>query len=198
MGYIGADVLTNERKGVAMAANQNRNNLYRTPYRTNGAAAYDVRTYRGNAAPEIQHPQLPEERRRPVRRVRVKARTAVSPFAVFGMLAAACLLVLVIFGYVQLYEATSQAGDLADQLESLTQENQLLHSEYEGKIDLAAIEERATRDLGMTQPTSSQTVYLNLAGSDRAEVLQEESSNPLTAVVNALKSSMESLVSYLS
>ena len=171
-----------------MAANQNRNNLYRTPYRTNGAAAYDVRAYRGNAAPEIQHPQLPEERRRPVRRVRVKARTAVSPFAVFGMLAAACLL----------YEATSQAGDLADQLESLTQENQLLHSEYEGKIDLAAIEERATRDLGMTQPTSSQTVYLNLAGSDRAEVLQEEPSNPLTAVVNALKSSMESLVSYLS
>ena len=119
-------------------------------------------------------------------------------WAVIVMLAAACLLVLVIFGYVQLYEATSQAGDLADQLESLTQENQLLHSEYEGKIDLAAIEERATRDLGMTQPTSSQTVYLNLAGSDRAEVLQEESSNPLTAVVNALKSSMESLVSYLS
>ena len=181
-----------------MAANQNRNHLYRNPYRTNGAAAYDVNAYRGNAAPEIQRPELPEEQRRPVRRVRIKAKTAVSPFAVVGMMAAACMLILVIFGYVQLYEATTAAGNLADDLKTLQQENQMLHSEYEGKIDLTAIEERAIQELGMTQPSSSQTVSLNLSGTDRAVVTQESTPNPLTAVIDAVKSSIESLVSYLS
>ena len=131
-----------------MATNQNRNQ-YRNLYRTNGAAAYDINAFRGTSAPEIQRPKLPEEQRRPVRRVRVKAKAAVSPFAVVGMMAAACMLVLVIFGYVQLYEATSEVGDLTSELSALQQENQMLQSEYEGKIDLAAIEERATKELGM-------------------------------------------------
>ena len=178
-----------------MASNPDRN-LYRTNYRTNGAAAYDL--YRGNAAPEIQRPGLPEEQRQPVRRVRVKARPVVTPFGVFGMLAAMCMLILVIFGYVQLYEATSLAGDLSDQLESITAENQSLRSEYEGRIDLAAIEERATTELGMAQPTAGQTVYLNLSGFDRAEVIQEESKGAFAMVVEAVKSSVENLVSYLS
>lgn len=181
-----------------MAARANSNNGDRTRYRTNGAAAYDVNRYRGTAAPQIQHPALPEEQRRPVRSVRVKAKAAVSPFGVIGMMAAVCMLVLVIFGYVQLYEATSVAGDLSDDLASLNQENQMLHSEYEGKIDLAGIETRATTELGMTQPSAGQNVYLNLSGTDRAVVMQKEVHNPLTAVVDAVKNSIESLVSYLS
>lgn len=181
-----------------MAANRNSDNLYRLPYRTNGAAAYDVHSYHGNTAPEIQRPGLPEEQRRPVRRIRVKAKTAVSPFAVFGMVAVACMLAMVIFGYVQLYEATSVAGELSTQLDALTTENQRLRSEYEGKIDLAAIEERAIQELGMSQPTANQTVYLNLSGTDRAVVMQEQSQNLLTSVVEAVKSSVEGMVSYLS
>lgn len=180
-----------------MATNQNRNQ-YRNLYRTNGAAAYDINAFRGTSAPEIQRPKLPEEQRRPVRRVRVKAKAAVSPFAVVGMMAAACMLVLVIFGYVQLYEATSEVGDLTSELSALQQENQMLQSEYEGKIDLAAIEERATKELGMVQPAANQIVCFNLSGSDRAVVVQEKSTNPLTTVIDALKSSVESLVSYLS
>ena len=176
-----------------MAANENRTNSI---YRTNGAAAYDVRTY-GNAAPEIQRPRLPQERRQPARKVRVKAKLAVSPFGVFGLMAAACMLVLVIFGYVQLYEATTEVSNLSDQLASLNEENQTLRTTYESKIDLSAIEKRAT-ELGMIQSGAGQTVYLNLSGSDRAEVLREEEQNGLASVFEAIKSSVESLVSYLS
>ena len=176
-----------------MAANEYRN---RVSYRTNGAAAYDIRAY-GNAAPEIQRPGLPQERRQPVRRVRVKAKLAVSPFGVVGILASACMLVLVIFGYVQLYEAKTQVSDLNDQLTALNAENQTLRSEYESKIDLSAIEKRAT-ELGMIQAGAGQTVYLNLSGSDRAEVLGEARANGLTSLFEAIKSSVESLVSYLS
>ena len=176
-----------------MAANEYRTNV---SYRTNGAAAYDVRTY-GNAAPEIQRPRLPQERRQPARRVRVKAKLAVSPFGILGIMAAACMMVLVIFGYVQLYEAKTQVSNLSDQLATLNAENQSLRSEYESKIDLSAIEKRAT-ELGMIQSGAGQTVYLNLSGADRAEVLQEEKENGLTSLFEAIKSSVESLVSYLS
>ncbi|MCI8525867.1 MAG: hypothetical protein HFF17_08080 [Oscillospiraceae bacterium] len=181
-----------------MANRQSREALYRTAYRTNGAAAYDVRAYRGTEAPELPRRTLPEERPQPVRRVRVRAKTAVSPFAVLGALAAACMMVLVIFGYVQLYEATSQAGDLAEELESMQQQNQLLRSDYEGRIDLGEVEKRAIRELGMIQPTSAQTVYVDLVSADRAEILQEEEVNKLAEAVSALKSSVEGLVSYLS
>lgn len=138
-----------------MAASQD---LRGSRYRSNGSAAYDIRTY-GNAVPKPRGPGLPEERPRPVRRQRVKAKTAVSPFAALGLVAAALMLVMVIFSYVQLYEATSEVGRLQEELAALQEERQALTSQYEGQIDLAAIETRA-RELGMVQPTSIETVYL--------------------------------------
>lgn len=168
-------------------------------YGSNGSAAYAVHYSRGSAAPDIRRPsRLPEEQRRPERRVRVRQKTAVAPFAVFGMLAAACMLILVVFGYVQLYEATSNTAGLQSQLDELNASNQTLQSRYEGSIDLAAIEEKATAQLGMTKPASGQTVYLNLSGSDRAEILTRQKNNPVTEVVEAVKSTVSSLVSYLS
>ena len=35
------------------------------------------------------------------------ARTAVAPFTILGAAISACMMILVIFGYVQLFEATS-------------------------------------------------------------------------------------------
>lgn len=164
-------------------------------YRYNGAAAYDV--YRGQAAPQIQRPSLPEERPEPVRRKRIKVKTAVSPFALFGMLGAACMLVLVIFGYVQLYEATSQVGRLETTLEKLQEEKTNLHSVYEGKIDLSHIEERAA-ELGMRQPENGQMRYVNLTGSDKAEIITQESHSLLGDITAAIKDSVSGLVAYLS
>ena len=61
----------------------------RAQYHTNGAAAYDVYAWNQSTAPqrrpEPQH--LPEERPLPQKRQRVKARTALAPFTVVGMLA---------------------------------------------------------------------------------------------------------------
>ena len=74
-------------------------------YGTNGAAAYDV--YAGDryssAARELprQEPQrrhLPQEQPQPQRHQRVRAKTAVAPFTLFGIAVVACMLVLVIFG----------------------------------------------------------------------------------------------------
>ena len=117
----------------------------RAQYHTNGAAAYDVYAWNQSTAPqrrpEPQH--LPEERPLPQKRQRVKARTALAPFTVVGMLAVACLLLLVVFGYVQLFEATSEVSKLENQLSALQSQQTQLQSRYEARIDLDAIETAA-------------------------------------------------------
>ena len=147
----------------------------RTQYHTNGAAAYDVYTWNQSTAPqrrpEPQH--LPEERPVPRKQQRVKARTALAPFTLFGMLAVACMLVLVVFGYVRLFEATSEVSKLETRLSELQSEQTLLRSKYEARIDLDAIEVSAA-ELGLSKPTQEQIVYVDLSGTDRAEIYQEE------------------------
>ncbi len=161
----------------------------------NGSAAYDL--YRGSAAPKVQPQGLPEEYVSPQRYRRVKAKTAIAPFAVVGLMVAACMMVLVIFGYVQLYEATEQVGRLENQLYSLQEEQAVLESLYEGSIDMAEVE-RMAGEMGLTVPAREQTVYVNLAGSDRAEIYVPHRTNLLERVLHAFRSSAGGLVEYLS
>ena len=170
----------------------------RTQYHTNGAAAYDVYAWNQSTAPqrrpEPQH--LPEERPLPRKQQRVKARTALAPFTVVGMLAVACMLVLVVFGYVQLFEASSRVSRLESRLQSLQEEQLLLQSKYEGKIDLAAIEQRAS-ELGLRKPSQEQIVYVNLAGTDQAEIYTTEKSSILGEMIGAIEQSISDLIAYL-
>ena len=166
------------------------------------SAAYDLYRYHeydynGSAAPEIQHPGLPDERSVPQRTRRVKAKTAIAPFAVVGLMVAACMLILVVFGYVQLYEATEKVSQLKWELSELHEEQAVLESLYEGSIDLTEIEARAA-ELGLTTPTREQTVYVNLSGTDRAEIYAEEHLNLFQRIIQAIESSATGLVEYLS
>lgn len=172
-------------------------------YTTNGAAAYNVYSntyadgrYDGNAARRPERQGLPEERAVPRRQERVKVKTAVAPFTLFGMAAAVMMLVLVIFGYVQLFEATTRVGELQSQLKQLNTEQTLLESKYESKIDLKVVQERAEK-LGMTMPKEEQVVYISLAGSDRAEIFEEEKTNIVSEIVQAVEESVSNLIAYL-
>lgn len=171
-----------------------RNNVYQL---YNGSAAYDLYEYQGNTAPQIQSPGLPEERVLPEKRQRVKVKATVAPFAVLGMMVVACMLILVVFGYVQLYEATERVSGLESELSSLRQEQVVLESLYESSIDLDYIEQWAA-ELGMGLPTQEQTVYLNLTGTDRAEIYTVEKSNIFQRIIQAIESSASGLVEYLS
>lgn len=179
-----------------MARRKNVYQLY------NGSAAYDLYQnetyeYYGSAAPEIQHPGLPEERILPEKRQRVKVKAAIAPFGLVGLMVVACMLILVVFGYVQLYEATERVSDLKSDLNALQQEQVILESLYESSIDLDYIELRAA-ELGLSVPTRDQTVYLNLTGSDRAEIYTVEKSNLFQRIIQAIESSASGLVEYLS
>ncbi len=166
------------------------------------SAAYDLYRYNepdysGNAAPRIDHQGLPEEYAVPQRTRRVKAKTAVAPFAVVGLMVAACMLILVIFGYVQLYEATEYVSRLESQLTSLQEDQAVLESLYEGSIDLNEVELRAA-ELGLVTPNRDQTVYVNLSGSDRAEIFETEHLNLFQRLIQAIERSATGLVEYLS
>ena len=168
-----------------------RNNFY------SGNSAEALDQYSAyNALPKYRPQGLPEERPLPEKRQRVKAKTAVAPFTVFGILAAACMLVLVIFGYVQLFEATDRVDTLQNRLKTEQQTASVLKSKYEGRIDLKQIEARAA-ELGLARPTADQTVYVSLTSGDSAEIYQQEKTNIFTEVFEALQQSVMELIAYL-
>ncbi len=169
---------------------------YRTRrFEIHGTAAYDIRQS------TVRNPrpvQLPEEREQPAVHVRkVRARLHVSPFSVLGIAVTVFLAVLVVFGYVRLYEASTEVADLERQLSSLELERSRLESKYENEVSLAQIEEQAEA-LGMSKPKSSQTVYLNLSSADRAEITPAEHTNLLVTVYSAIRDSIRDFVEYLS
>ena len=175
-----------------MARNTRERDLF------NGSAAYQLYPdYQGPALPEIQQPGLPEERRQPQKKRRVKVKAAVAPVAVVGLLAVTCMLILVVFGYVQLYEASERVSSLQSELSELQEQRVVLESLYEEGIDLPYIEERAA-ELGLSLPGKDQTVYLNLSGSDQAEIYASESTNIFQRILQAIERSASGLVEYLS
>ncbi|MCQ2420368.1 MAG: septum formation initiator family protein [Clostridia bacterium] len=166
-------------------------------YTANGAAAYDVYSYRNQNAQPLQRPQgLPEEIPQPRHETRVRAKTAIAPFTIFGMIAVCCMMVLVIFGYVQLFEASSNVSRLEHQLNQLQQEQTLLRSRYEDRIDLAEVETRAM-ELGLSKPMPEQIVYVNLSGNDRAEIYEVNKTSFIGEAISAMEESITSLIAYL-
>ena len=161
-------------------------------YNFNGSAAYDIR---GAAVPQIKPPKLPEEKPLQHAKKAPRAKPAIAPLAVIGLAVAAVLLLLVVHSYVQLYEATDRVGALSKELASTQAETAKLRSSYESRIDLAQIEARA-RELGMTQPSARQTVYLNIAGADHAEVLQVDDRSYAQKAWDALCSSFRGVLEY--
>lgn len=162
----------------------------------NGSAAYDLHYY-GNAAPQIERRGLPEERSLPRDERHVKAKVSIAPVSVFGLLVTVCMLILVVFGYVQLYEATEHVSSLKSELSNLRQEQVVLESLYEGGIDLDYIEAQAGA-MGFAVPEREQIVYLNLVGNDKAEIYSVEKENIFQRVLHALETSAGGLVEYLS
>lgn len=171
-------------------------------YETNGAAAYQVYTlpeyqnYQDNTARQPVRRELPQEQRVPQQERRVRAKTAVAPFTVVGMLAVMCMLVLVIFGYVQLYEASTDVSALKQELFALQGEQVQLQARYDSKLDMNALEAKAM-ELGLSAPREEQIVYVCLTGTDRAVILEPEKTSVIGEIFSALEESISDLIEYL-
>lgn len=168
----------------------------RTVYKTEGGAAVDIFSVRSNAAQPLERPrELPKERAGQQQKVRVKAKTAFAPLTVIGVAVVLVLLIMVVYGYVQLYEATSRVSELKAELASVQEDNLKLETQYEGNINLTMIEYKA-RKLGMKTPSANQVIYLNISGADKGEVVQVEEENIIVTAWNAVKDSFSGILSY--
>ena len=139
----------------------------------NGAAAYDLY---GNAAvrQRVRENPLPRERE-DARKARQKE-PVLDLSTVLCIVAAFFALFLMLFSYVHTYETNARCSKLEKELAELQEQRNQLLSQYDSMLDLRAIEQDATERLGMTKPFGGQTVYVNLSGTDRGEVLDAKSS----------------------
>jgi hypothetical protein len=161
-----------------------------------GSVAYNVYDTRfGNAVPKPKPAALPDERPDPKKQPLKKAKLAVSPFAAIGMVLVVLLLAMVVYGYVQYYEASSRVGELESELVTVQRSTQKLRSAYESRIDLSEVEQRA-RQLGMSQPTSKQSVYLNVKGADHTEVFSVDDRGFLEKAADAISDSFRGMLEY--
>lgn len=161
-------------------------------YNSNGSAAIDVRAA---AVPRPRPARLPEEKPLPRAAQAARPRLTIAPLAVVGLAVVAVLLLMVVYSYVRYYEATDLAGELTKELAAAQATTEKLRSTYESRIDLAQIEARA-KALGMTQPSTRQTVYLTVAGADHAEVLQVDRRGFAEKAWDALTDSFSGVLEY--
>ena len=162
-------------------------------YRTNGAAAYDI--YRNEFDSGSAARQLKQPKRHARPKPKPKAKLAIAPLSIVGLLAAACMLVFVICGYVQLFEEASAVSELEEQLSDAQAYHQRLQATYNSKIDLDVIQQEASA-LGMAMPNSKQTIYLNLAGRDRAVISGSTQENVAQTAWDAIRRSVRTLLEY--
>lgn len=159
------------------------------------AVAYDL--YRQDStARQPQQSRLPQDR--PRAKAQAKARPQSVLLTAVELAAAAVVLLLVLFSQMKLYEVTSSVNVLQNQLAELQEEQILLRSAYDNAVDLAAIEEIAVNKLGMSRPAGGQTVYVNLSGTDRAEVLTKNGSHLFAGVTQTVREAFSNLGEYLS
>ncbi len=169
------------------------NNFY-----SDGNAAYDIHSYGGVNVVREREYQLPQE---PVHQPEQgqkpsKARSQVPVTSVLGFMAAAALLVLVIFSYVRLYEITSANDDLRAELATIQQENAEMANRYTGIIDLNAVELIATSQLGMQRPVQDQIVYVDLGNSDKAVIIESQGESIVSSAANAVVDTFRYILEY--
>ena len=155
---------------------------FTTRYDSYGSVAY-APVYEGNAvrAPrrEEEYQPAPQPRRREqsrrqeVKRTQVEVRQAgaVAPFAVGGFIAVAIFAALVLFSHAQSTVLNAEIVELRGQLTTLEAENAKLSAQYEQVFDMAAIQSAVGE--GMTRPSGSQVVYLDLSEPDTVVVFDK-------------------------
>ena len=175
---------------MAQALRQ-ENDLFR------GAAAFDLySTAHANVQPQFQPEELPQDH--PQERTQRRTRPESHFITVVGCLAAACVMLLVLFSHQRLYAESDRVAQLQRELSALQADQIQIRSAYDKAVDLVAIEQIATTRLGMSRPAAGQTVYLSLAGSDRGEVLEKGNDGAFAQFAGFVREAFANLGAYLS
>ena len=143
-----------------------------------GSLAYDLDTLARErqleeAGEMPERSGAPQPKAQPRRHPQAQAKTRPSPLLVGGIVLVCALVMVLLFGYVQLTVVSNHVVTIKDQLATLEEEHVSLVTEYEKTFDLATIK-AAAEEAGMSKPTSGQIQYIDLSGSDTAVVYGDE------------------------
>lgn len=143
-----------------------------------GSLAYDLDTLARErqleeAGEMPERSGAPQPKAQPRRHPQAQAKTRPSPLLVGGIVLVCALVMVLLFGYVQLTVVSNHVVTIKDQLATLEEEHVSLVTEYEKTFDLATIK-AAAEEAGMSKPTSGQVQYIDLSGSDTAVVYGDE------------------------
>lgn len=143
-----------------------------------GSLAYDLDTLARErqleeAGEMPERSGAPQPKAQPRRHPQAQAKTRPSPLLVGGIVLVCALVMVLLFGYVQLTVVSNHVVTIKDQLTTLQEEHVALVTEYEKTFDLATIK-AAAEEAGMSKPTSGQVQYIDLSGSDTAVVYGDE------------------------
>lgn len=120
-----------------------------------------------------QYRRRQETRADEIARRRAEVKSAVRPAqkvslaAAAGFVLAAGMLVCLLLCYVQLNTISTEIVQMKSDISQLEVEQVALLAQYEQAFDLATVKE-AAEAAGMSQPSDSQILYLDLPGQDRA------------------------------
>ena len=167
---------------------------------TNGNLAYDldalVRERNLEEAGKVnEYERMPQRRTQPHRQPVAQPRPKASPVLVGAIVILATMVMALIMGYVQLTTISGNVTQLKNELAVLNDEHVSLLTRYEQTFDLATIKETAEA-AGMAKPTSAQTEYVDLSGSDVAVVYQAGSDGLLGDLFHSMGEGFASLVEY--
>lgn len=163
-------------------------------YSTMGAVALDS-YYASTARPFPK--EEPKPRPRPAQRP-APARTLVRTGIPALVARAVCwtLVVLTLFGFLQVAEANQRNRALLQQVQSLEAQREALQAEFDRTVDLDAVLAQA-RAMGMRDPERAEHIELEVPKADPEPVAQEGRKNPVVLAWEAIRDTAESLLAYL-
>ena len=152
-------------------------------------------TSKESVARELELPRpKPQPQPRTVARPRPKVN--ITPAILITIVVTAFALALVVFGYGKAYEAISEVSSLRSRLTELQEERAQLEGQYNSMVDYRAIEQDAIDRLGMMKPGNGQTIYVNLSGADRGEVLTGSGHSLFTESSDLVREAFSGLAAY--
>lgn len=130
--------------------------------------------------------RMPKEHLDHTTKTRRRAKNHGAVKKVVLMVLGAVICAVLIFSQVRLAELTSQIEATNKALE----ESQSLYTQYQMKTDSqlspSAVEEYATKNLGMAKEEQTQMEYIELSSNDKGVVVQEEEQNWIVGAWNFL------------
>ena len=136
-----------------------------------------------------------EPRSKPLAPPKHRERQRVSPFAVFGFLVSAAMVVMLLMSYARLTAVSHNVVTMQGTLSTLEEEYVSLLSRYERTFDLTAIKE-AAEAAGMAKPSASQICYVDLSAPDSVVLYGRADETALGRVLTAVGQSAASVVEY--